>query len=1064
MNISKIFIRRPIATVLLMAALLASGIVGYRLLPVAALPNVDFPTISVFASLPGASPGVMASSVAQPLERQFASLPGINDVTSTSVLGSTIITLQFDLSRNIDSAAADVQAAINAAGGILPKNLPNPPTYKKVNPADTPVLLLGLTSDAMPLTELDRYADVNLAQRLSMLPNVGQVLIMGQQKFAPTVRAIPGELAYRGLSFSDVAAAITKGTVQQPTGSLQGPQQSYQIGATGQIFSPDELGAVIVAYRNGAPVRISDIGTVVSGVETPFQAGWVNTKRGEIIAIWRQPGANTVQLVDSIKAALPALQNSIPASIHLTVISDRSASIRQSFTDVQLTLLGTIVLVIFVIFIFLRNFWATLIPAIAVPLSLVGAFGVMYLLGYSLDNISLMGLTLAVGLVVDDAIVMLENIYRHLEDGCDRLTAALKGSAEISFTIVSITVSLIAVFIPILFMNGMMGRLFREFGVTVTIAMLLSAVIALTLSPTLAALVLQNPRSLTHGRLYQWSERAFERIEGAYERGLHFTIRHRLVTMLMNVALIAVTGWLIMGIPKGFLPAEDTGQIYAYTKADQDVSFQGMSERQEKVSEVIAADPDVESFGSSVGGNGNSSLNTGSFFIQLKPQRERQATALQIIARLRPKLAEIPGISTYLQVVQSVRVGQLTATQYQYILQDSDEAELNEWAPKLEAMLKALPGLQDIASDQQLSGPQLMVNIDRDLASRLGVTPDVIEQTLYYAFGQPFVTEVYRPENTYHVIVEVPPEHQQDPSALSRIYVNSSSGRLVPLSQFATFVPTVTSLVLKHHGQLPSVTLSFNLRPGTSLGEAVNQISQAETEIGMPSTLLTAFHGTAQQFQASLATEPLLIAAAVFAVYIVLGVLYESFIHPITILLSLPSASVGAVIGLKLFGFDLSMMAIIGLIMLIGIVKKNAIMMVDFAIERQREQHKVPEEAIYEAAVLRFRPIMMTTMAAVLGTMPIAIGFGAGSDLRQPLGVAVVGGLIVSQALTLFTTPITYLYMERLSEWMAGLRRRRLEGTSAAVGPRSMPAISNIANSQSNRPGFEVRLDLRTIK
>jgi hydrophobe/amphiphile efflux-1 (HAE1) family protein len=1044
MNLSAIFIRRPIATVLLMTALLVGGIVGYGLLPVAALPRVDFPTISVSAQLPGASPEIMASSVAQPLERQFATIPGINEITSTSAQGGTGITLQFDLSRDLDGAAADVQAAINAAGGALPKNLPSPPTYRKVNPADTPVLILGLTSDVMPLTDLDRYADLNLAQRISMLPNVGQVLIFGEQKFAPTVDVNPGALAARGLGFADVAAAITNGTVQQPTGSLQGPRQSYQIGANGQIFSPDALGRVIVAYRNGAPVRISDIGTVLSGTENPFQASWVKTHVGEMIGIWRQPGANTIELVNKIKQALPSLQASIPPSIHVSVVSDRSVSIRESFKDVKITLFGTIVLVVFVIFIFLRSFWATVIPSVAVPLSLVGTFAVMYLLGYSLDNLSLMGLTLAVGLVVDDAIVMLENIYRYLEQGHDRVAAALKGAGEIGFTIVSITISLVAVFIPILFMSGIVGRLFREFGVTVTTAVVLSAVIALTLSPTVAALVLKDPKTLRRGRLYRWSEHAYARLAAGYEAGLRFTLRHRAVAMFVNLALIGVSIWLFIALPKGFFPDEDTGLIFAYTKADQDVSFAAMAERQQKVGEVIAADPDVENFGSSTGGNSSAGTNTGRLFIQLKPRGERKATASQIIARLRPKLAQVPGITTYLQVVQNIRIGaRLAATQYQYTLQDTDIGELNTWAPKLEARLRDTPGLVDVASDQQLSSPQLRVDIDRDAASRLGVTPQAIEQTLYYAFGQPYVTQLYGPENTYHVIMEVAPQYSQDPSALSRIYVHATNGGLVPLGQFATLVPTVTSLAINHQGQFPSVTLSFNLAPGTSLGQAVDRIRSAENELGKPATLVTSFQGTAQEFQSSLGTEPLLIAAALFVVYIVLGVLYESFIHPITILLSLPSASVGAFLALKLGGFDLDMMAIIGLIMLIGIVKKNAIMMIDFALGGRRHDNKSVEASIRQAAVLRFRPIMMTTMSAILGILPIAIGLGAGSDLRQPLGVAVVGGLVLSQALTLFTVPVTYIYMERLSGWIGNLWRRQPTPRGQPMAPA--PAFSREA-------------------
>lgn len=1034
MNISAPFIARPVATFLLMLALLVGGLVGYDLLPVSALPTVDSPTISVSASLPGADPETMAASVAQPLERQFADLPGVNQITSSSVLGNTQIALQFDLSRNIDGAASDVQSAINAAEGSLPKNLPTPPTYRKVNPADHPILILGMTSSVMPLTQLDQYADLNIAQRISAMPGVGQVLIFGEQKYAPTVSVNPLALAARGIGLDDIANSISSLTADIPVGTLQGPQQSYQIATNGQIFGTKEIGRSVVAYRDGAPIRLDDVATVTAGSESPLQASWVGTTRGEMIGIWRQPGANTIQLVDQIKAALPQLQAGIPPSVELSIISDRSVSIRESFTDVKLTLLAAVVLVVLVIFLFLRNIWATLIPSVTVPLSLVGTFGLMYVLGYSLDNLSLMALTLAAGLVVDDAIVMLENIYRYLEAGHDRVTAAMMGAKEIGFTIVSITVSLVAVFIPILFMGGIVGRLFREFGMVVTLAVVLSALIALTLSPMMASLVLQNPRDEKHGRLYQWSERGFQYILDAYERGLKFTLRHRRATMALNLALIALSGYMFYTMPKGFFPQEDTGLLFGYTQADQDVSFAGMASRQEAVSRIIAQDPDVEAFGSSVGGGGSSGINTGRVFIQLKPYGERTATASQIIRRLRPKLAAVPGVTTFMQSIQNIQIGaRLTATQYQYTLQDINLDELNEWGPKMLAKLKASPELQDVASDQQTGSSQLMIKINRDSAARLGVNVTAIQQTLYDAFGQPFVTQLYGPLNTYHIVLQVAPQYQTDLSALSRIYVHGTGGELIPISQFATLEPTQTTIAVNHQGQFPSVTLSFNLAPGVSLGQAVDAINKAETELGKPDTLLTSFQGTAQEFQSSLSTQPMLIVAALFAVYIVLGVLYESFVHPITILLSLPSASVGALFFLNIFGFDLTMMAIIGLLMLIGIVKKNAIMMVDFALERVRVEHKSAEEAIYEAAVLRFRPIMMTTMAAILVTLPIAAGVGAGADLRQPLGVAVVGGLIVSQLLTLFTTPVTYLYMETFGEW-ASARFARFRRKEAAPG------------------------------
>jgi hydrophobe/amphiphile efflux-1 (HAE1) family protein len=1051
MNISATFVERPIATTLLMTALLVGGIIGYNLLPVAALPTVDFPTIAVSASLSGADPETMASSVAQPLERQFADLPGVNQITSTSVLGSTSITLQFDLSRNIDGAAGDVQQAINAAQGYLPKNLPTPPTYKKVNPADQPILILGLTSDSMPLTQLDQYADLSLAQRVSTLTGVGQVSIFGEQKFAPTIMVNPLALAARGIGLDEVATAVISNTAELPVGTLQGPKQSYQIGANGQLFSPQAIAKSVVVYRNGAPVRVGDIAKVVGGVESPLQAAWVSGQRGEMIGIWRQPGANTIDLVDQIKALLPQLQASIPPSVKLTIVSDRSTSIRQSFSDVKLTLIGTIILVVVMIFIFLRNLWATLIPAITVPLSLLGTFAVMYMFGYSLDNLSLMAVTLAVGLVVDDAIVMLENIFRHMEEGKDRTQAALDGSAEIGFTIVSITVSLIAVFIPLLFMGGIVGRLFREFGVTVTVAVVLSALIALTLSPMMAALVLKNPKDIKHNRIYEASERAFEAIIRGYERILKLSLSHQPFVMLLNVALIGVAAWLFVAMPKGFFPQEDTGLVFAFTQADQDISFQGMAERQEAAAKVVLDDPAVDTFGSLIGGGSSSGINTGRMFIVLKPLNRRDVTADQFIERMRPKLAAVPGVSTFLQSIQNIQVGgRLARTQYQYTLQDTNLDELNQWAPKMLAKIKSLHGLQDVASDQQTGSPQLMIDIDRDAASRLGVNVTTIEQTLYDAFGQPFVTQLYASLNTYHVILEVEPRYQQDVSALSRLYVHGAAGKMIPISQFAKLKPTPGIISVNHQGQFPAVTLSFNLSPGVSLGSAVQSIQQAETEIGKPATVETTFQGTASEFQKSLSTQPLLIAAALFAVYIVLGVLYESFIHPLTILLSLPSATVGALLSLKLFNFDLTMMAIIGLIMLIGIVKKNAIMMIDFALARERGDGKSPEESIYEAAVLRFRPIMMTTTAALFGTLPIAVGVGAGADLRQPLGVAVVGGLIVSQALTLFTTPVTYLYMDRFSEFAArhlGRRNKPIserQGTGEASREAPLPVIRSL--------------------
>ncbi len=1034
MNISEPFIRRPIATALLMAALFVGGAIGYNLLPIAALPTVDFPTIQVTATLPGASPEIMASSVAQPLERQFADLPDVSQITSTSVEGTTSIALQFDLSRSIDGAAADVQSAINSASGLLPKQLPSPPTYKKVNPADQPVLILGLTSDVLTLHQLDQYADLNIAQRISMLPNVGQVVIFGEQKYAPTVQVNPTALAARGLGLDDVDTAISNSTVELPIGTLQGRQQAYQIGANSQLLQVTPLNQVIIAYRNGQPVRVGDIGRVVDGSDTPLQLDWVNNHIGEMIGIWRQPGSNTLELVDRIKGMLPQLQAGIPPSVKLTMVSDRSISIAASFEDVKITLGFTIVLVVIVIFAFLRSLWATVIPSITVPLSLVGSFAVLYLGGYSLDNLSLMALTLAVGLVVDDAVVMLENIFRHLEEGDDAPTAALKGSAEIGFTIISITISLIAVFIPLLFMGGIIGRLFREFAITVTAAIVLSALIALTLSPMMAALFLKDPRSVKHGRLYQWSERAFDYLFTGYGRMLKRVLALRLWVMLFNIALIGLTAVLIIVIPKGFFPPEDTGMIFGFTQASPDVSFMGMADLQQRAAAVILKDPAVATVGSATGGGASSGLNTGRMFISLKPPGQRDNIAA-VIQRLRPELAQVPGITTYLQPVVSISIGgRLSRTQYQYTLQDINMQELYQWAPKLETKLKGVAGLQDVASDLEATSPELMIDIDRDTASRLGVSPNAIETTLYDAFGQRYVTQIYAPLNTYHVVMEVAPQYQEDVSALSRLYVHGTGG-LIPMSEFARMVPATTTIAVNHQGQFPAVTISFNLAPGTSLGQAVDSIQQAAQQIGLPKTVETSFQGTASAFQSSLSTQPLLIAAAIFAVYVVLGVLYESFVHPITILLSLPSASVGALLCLMIFGFDLSVIAIIGLIMLIGIVKKNAIMMIDFALERRRHDNKSAEEAIYEAATLRFRPIMMTTMSAIFGTLPIALSIGAGGELRQPLGVAVVGGLVISQALTLFTIPVTYVYMDQFADWIADFTRSRRRSPRPASRP-----------------------------
>ena len=1015
MNISKPFIERPVATTLLMAGLFLVGLAAFPFLPVAPLPQVDFPTILVSANLPGASPEIMASSVAQPLETQFAQISGVSQMTSTSVLGSSQITLQFNLERNIDAAAQDVQAAIDAAAGQLPKNLPAPPAYRKVNPADSAILILAVHSDVMPVTQVDDYAETVIAQQLSQLPGIAQVTVGGQQKPAVRVQIDPVKLAAVGLQLEDVANLITTATVDSPQGAITGPNKNFAIYDNDQLLKAAPWNDVIVAYRNGAPVRIRDIGVAVDGPENSQVRGFQNGKLGILLLVYKQPGTNVIDAVKNIKAALPHVMNSVPPSLKVDQVIDRTTTIQASVKDVEFSLMLAIVLVVLVIFLFLRSFWATAIPGVTVPLSLLGTAALMYAIGYSLDNLSLMALTIAVGFVVDDAIVMLENIYRHMEEGLSPYEAAIKGSGEIGFTILSISTSLVAVFIPLLLMSGIVGRLFREFAVTVTMTIAVSAVVALTLSPMMCALFLRNEKNVQHGRFYLTLERGFQWLLEHYTRGLDFVLRHQRATMLTFVITVAAAVLLYVVVPKGFFPQQDTGIIQGLTDAPQDVSFQRMLRLQRRLTDVLASDPGVASWAAFVGGG--RPLNNGFVVLGLKPRDERDATADQIIDRLRKKVAQVPDGTVYLQASQDLNVGgRLARTQYQYTLQDANLDELNTWAPRMLEELKKLPQLRDVASDQQTSSSKLSLDIDRDQAARFGIQPALIDNTLYDAFGQRQVTQYFTQLNSYHVVLEVSPVLLGDPDSLNKIYIKSPlTNEQVPLSVFTKFDTDHTSyLSINHQGQFPAVTLSFNLAPGVALGDAVKEIQKISATIRMPAAIQGTFQGTAQAFQASLKTAPFLILAALVAVYIILGVLYESYIHPLTILSTLPSAGVGALLMLMLFHFDLSVVGLIGIILLIGIVKKNGIMMVDFAIHAERQEHLAPEAAIRKACLLRFRPIMMTTMAALLGALPLMLGRGTGSELRQPLGYTMVGGLVLSQMLTLFTTPVIYLYLDRL--------------------------------------------------
>jgi hydrophobe/amphiphile efflux-1 (HAE1) family protein len=1024
MNISEPFIRRPVATSLLMVGFVLMGALGYYLLPISALPPVDFPTIQVTAQFPGASPEVMASSVTTPLERQFGQISGLAMMTSVSSLGNMSITLQFNLDRDIDAAGQDVQAAVNAANGVLPKTMPNPPTFSKVNPADTPILTLEISSETLPLEKVNDLADTVLAQKLSEVTGVGLVTIEGNQKPAVRIRVNPSAIASLGISFEDIRTALLQNNVNAPKGNFDGPRQAYAIGANDQIFSAVEYGNVIIAYKNGKPVRLRDIGEVIDNVENVRLAGWVGHKPAVIVDVQRQPGANIIQTAERVKALLPKLRASIPPSVKVSILTDRTETIRASVHDVQFTMLLTIALVVMVIFVFLRKLWATVIPSVALPLAIVGTFGVMKLLGYSLDNLSLMALTISTGFVVDDAIVMIENIVRFLEMGEKPLDAALKGARQIGFTVISLSVSLIAVFIPLIFMTGIVGRLFREFAITLSIAVAVSAIVSLTLTPMMCARLLRPESEEKHGRFYELSEKFFQGMLNAYERGLQWVLRHQAFTLLVAFATLVATIWLYIIIPKGLLPQQDTGLILGVTDAAQSISFKAMVAKQHEIADIVMKDPDVVNVASFVGaGTVNPTMNAGRIYINLKPRGQRKASAAEIIDRLRAATSEVEGISLFMQAVQDVQIeSRVSRTQYQYTLQDADEVELGEWATKLLEKLQQVPVLADVATDQQPNGFQVSLDVDREKASRFNILTQTIDDTLYDAFGQRQVSTIFTQLNQYRVILEADPRFQSSPGSLEKIYVKSSTAQMVPLSAFATIKTVTAPLTILHDGQFPAVTLSFNLHPGSSLGAAVKAIQAAEKEIGLPETVVATFSGSAAEFRESLKSEPFLILAAIIVIYIVLGVLYESYIHPITILSSLPSAGVGALLALIICGQDLSLIALIGIILLIGIVKKNAIMMIDFALDAEREQKLPPEKSIYQACLLRFRPIMMTTMAALLGALPLALQQGTGSELRRPLGISIVGGLLLSQFLTLYTTPVIYLYMDRLGNRIRGWR------------------------------------------
>ena len=1033
MSISEPFIKRPVGTTLLTVGLTLAGLVAFRQLPIAALPQVDYPTIVVSTAFPGASAETMASSVTAPLERQFGQIQSLAQMTSVSSATSSQITLQFTLDRSIDSAQQDVQAAINAASSVLPANLPSPPTYSKSNPADVPILTLAITSETLPLQQVNDYADSILAQKISQVSGVGLVTLGGAQRPAVRIQVDPEALAGAGFTLEDVRTVLAAANINAPKGTLDTPRQEYTLQTDDQLMDAKAFAPLVLAYKNGSPLRLRDVAKTLDGVENAQLAGWANAERAIILNVQRQPGANVIQVADRVKALLPQLEASLPQGIHVSILSDRTETVRASVADVEFTLVLTIVLVVAVIYLFLRNLRATIIPGITVPLSLIGTFGLMYLLGYSLNNLSLMALTISTGFVVDDAIVMIENISRYIEKGETPFRAALKGAEQIGFTIVSLTVSLIAVLVPLLFMTGLIGRLFREFAVTLSLAIGVSAVLSLTLTPMMCAWILKpEPPPEQRGRFYAWSERSFQRVIDGYGRGVDWVLRHQPLTLALTIGTFVLTVVLALVIPKGFFPVQDTGLLTGITEAGPDVSFARMTELQQQVVQVIHGDPDVASVASFIGADGNNpTTNSGRLSITLKPREDRKANATAIIARLQPRLEQLAGINVYLQAVQDLQIEtRASRTPYQYTLEDADPAELAEWAPKLLAKLRALPELKSVATDQLGKGPVTLLNIDRDTASRLGISTQAIDDTLYDAFGQRQVSTIFTQLNLYRVVLEVDPELAKGPRALDRLYVRNLSGAPVPLSAVVQQVQTTAPLTVNHQGQFPSVTLSFDVAPGHSLGAAVKAIRQATQEIGIPRGLNAGFQGTAQEFRDSLANEPILVLAALITVYIVLGVLYESYIHPITILSSLPSAGVGALLALMLCGMEFDIVALIGIVLLIGIVKKNAIMMIDFALEAEREEKLSPVESIRKACLLRFRPIMMTSFAALLGGLPLALEGGTGSELRRPLGVSIVGGLIISQVLTLYTTPVIYLYMERLGRWLAARRRPGKAGTA----------------------------------